>query len=238
MPLPPALLRRLDDEPRWIDLRAYRGASADARFKELAADFAAAIHGIPKEDLLSQEVRQQRRALSLAWSAIAALALLLVAAGWEWRVAVGQTREALSQRNNLIAELAGAQLSRGNKDAAMRLAMHAIGQQLDLDPGAAASSIPGAVLAEIVTQAQWRVLACGTRTVLGTARPMFARRVEDRCSLDAVTGSGDRHALPLPRCGYRSLVRVRLQHAPVAIGARAIEHAWSKAARPTTKPAS
>ena len=36
------------------------------RFIELGADFAAAIHGMPKEDLLSQEVRQQRRALSLA----------------------------------------------------------------------------------------------------------------------------------------------------------------------------
>jgi hypothetical protein len=60
-PLPPALRRRFDTEPRWIDLRPYReGASArDARFADLAADFAAAIHGVLKEDLLSQEVRQQ-----------------------------------------------------------------------------------------------------------------------------------------------------------------------------------
>src|ERR1700733_5998217 len=36
VPLPPALRHRLDDEPRWIDLRPYRGAPGDARFKELA----------------------------------------------------------------------------------------------------------------------------------------------------------------------------------------------------------
>ena len=46
---------------------AYRDGAdkRDAKFIELAADFAAAIHGMPKEDLLSQEVRQQRRALDL-----------------------------------------------------------------------------------------------------------------------------------------------------------------------------
>ena len=54
-PLPPALKGRFADEPRWIDLRPYRdGANArDAKFADLAADFAAAIHRVPKEDLLS-----------------------------------------------------------------------------------------------------------------------------------------------------------------------------------------
>ena len=61
-----------------------------ARFIELAADFAAAIHGMPKEDLLSQEVRQQRRALTLAWSAAGSLLVLVAAAAWEWRDAVAQ----------------------------------------------------------------------------------------------------------------------------------------------------
>ena len=71
MPLPPVLTGRFASEPKWVDLRAYRDGAdpRDARFIELAADFAAAIHGMPKEDLLSQEVRQQRRALTLAWSA-------------------------------------------------------------------------------------------------------------------------------------------------------------------------
>src|SRR5215470_12729034 len=86
MPLPPVLTGRFTSEPKWIDLRAYRdGADArDARFIEAGADFAAATHGMPKEDLLSQEVRQQRRALRLAWSAAGTLTVLIALAGWQW----------------------------------------------------------------------------------------------------------------------------------------------------------
>src|SRR5579862_5184316 len=134
-PLPPALKGRFAAEPKWVDVRDYRAGTPARKdkFLDLAADFAAAIHGIPKEDLLSQEVRQQHRALSLAWSAIAALFLLLAAAGWQWRVTVAQTKEAQSQRNSLVAQLADGQLSRGDKDGAMRLATYAARLQLALD---------------------------------------------------------------------------------------------------------
>src|SRR5205807_2514401 len=76
----------LSAEPRWIDLRRYRGGASARQndFIELAADVAAALHGIPKEDLLSLELRQQRRALTLAWSAAATLLVLSVLAGWQW----------------------------------------------------------------------------------------------------------------------------------------------------------
>ena len=88
--LPPALKSAFESEPTWVELRAYRANPRDARFAELAADFAAAIHGMPKEDLLSQELRQQRRALSLAWSAAATLLVLAGAAAWQWTVAAQQ----------------------------------------------------------------------------------------------------------------------------------------------------
>ena len=65
-----------------------------ADFIDLAADLAATIQGIPKEDLLSQEVRQQRRALMLAWSAVASLLVLAVAAGWQWQIARTQRAKA------------------------------------------------------------------------------------------------------------------------------------------------
>ena len=73
---------RFPAEPKWVDLSAYRDGAdpRNARFIELGADFAAAIHGMPKEDLLSQEVRQQRRALTLAMSAAALLLVLAVGA--------------------------------------------------------------------------------------------------------------------------------------------------------------
>src|SRR5882757_2366905 len=86
VPLPPLLRGRFPTEPKWVDLAAYRNGAdrRDARFTELAADFAAAIHGMPKEDLLSQELRQQRRALQLASSAAILLLGLTGAAGWQW----------------------------------------------------------------------------------------------------------------------------------------------------------
>jgi hypothetical protein len=80
-PLPPALKGRFA-APKWVDLTAYRDGAdkGDAKFTGLAADFAAAIRGMPKEDLLSQEVKQQRRALTLASSAAAPLLILAIGA--------------------------------------------------------------------------------------------------------------------------------------------------------------
>jgi tetratricopeptide (TPR) repeat protein len=91
-PLPPVLRRSFSGEPKWVDLRAYRNSASprDRKFIELGADLAAAIHGVPKEDLLSQEVRQQRRALTLAWSAVGVLLVLFAAAVWEWKDALTQ----------------------------------------------------------------------------------------------------------------------------------------------------
>jgi tetratricopeptide (TPR) repeat protein len=98
LPLPPALTGRLPSEPKWVDLRGYReGASPrDSKFLELGADFAAAIRGMPKEDLLSQELRQQRRALTLAYSGVATLAVLIVIAAWQWKVAVENEKRAVA----------------------------------------------------------------------------------------------------------------------------------------------
>jgi hypothetical protein len=95
-PLPPVLAGRFRTEPKWVDLRLYRDTAdkRDAKFTELAADFAAAVRRIPKEDLLSQEVRQQRRALALAWSAAGALAVLAALAGYQWFEAVAQKKRA------------------------------------------------------------------------------------------------------------------------------------------------
>ena len=77
-------------------MRPYREAARarDARFTDLAADFSAALHGRPKEDLLSQEVRQQRRALRLASATLIALLALLGVAGWQWTVARAQRARA------------------------------------------------------------------------------------------------------------------------------------------------
>jgi tetratricopeptide (TPR) repeat protein len=104
IPLPAVLKGRFAHEPKWVDLRGYRaGASKhDRKFTELGADFASAVRGVPKEDLLSEEVRQQRRALTLAWSAVFVLLVLGSIAGWQWKAAFDAERAAVEQRK--IAE--------------------------------------------------------------------------------------------------------------------------------------
>ena len=104
-PLPPALKRKFHAEPKWVDLRDYRvnAPARDSKFLDRAADLAATIHGIPKEDLLSQEVRQQRRALTLAWSAAASLLVLAGVAGWQWQVARAQRVKAETALNTAAA---------------------------------------------------------------------------------------------------------------------------------------
>jgi tetratricopeptide (TPR) repeat protein len=114
-PLPPVLKGAFAAEPKWVDLSGYRAGAAprDAKFRELGADFAAAIRGIPKEDLLSEEVRQQRQALRLAWSAAGSLLILAVVAGWQWQTAREQRDRAernltaaTGTANTLVFELA------------------------------------------------------------------------------------------------------------------------------------
>ena len=115
MPLPPALRGQFRTEPKWVDLTAYREAAnpRDSKFIELAADFTAAIRGMPKEDLLSQEVRQQRRALKLASSAVATLLVLVGLATWLWFEAAAQRNRAektlhaaTDTANNLVMDVA------------------------------------------------------------------------------------------------------------------------------------
>lgn len=79
---PPALFGAFSDEPRWVELP---WASTDeqldlnnARFRSAIADIASAIHGVPKEDLESKEVRQHRRTVRTAWAAILALVILVI----------------------------------------------------------------------------------------------------------------------------------------------------------------
>jgi tetratricopeptide (TPR) repeat protein len=113
-PLPPSLKGRFAHEPKWVDLRAFRDATHGSPDELLvAADLAAAVRGIPKEDLLSEEVRQHRRAMMLSGFAAACLFVLAVAATWQWREAVAQRDRAeknlgatIESANDLVLDLA------------------------------------------------------------------------------------------------------------------------------------
>jgi tetratricopeptide (TPR) repeat protein len=108
-PLPAVLRGRFKDEPRWIDLTTCRTATVrDPGLIALAVDFASAIRGVPKEDLLSEEVRQQRKALTLAWSAAGSLLVLAGLAIWFGVEATRQTRIAEAQRDRAERSLSAA----------------------------------------------------------------------------------------------------------------------------------
>ena len=82
--VPPALADAFHDEPRHLDLRWAREETdldlRNSRFRAAVADLAAPMHGIPKDELESEDIRQHRRTRRLARGAIAALATFLALA--------------------------------------------------------------------------------------------------------------------------------------------------------------
>ncbi len=107
-PLPKVLKGRFVSEPKWVDLRAYRDGAdpRNAKFIDLAADFAAGIRGVPKEDLMSEEVRQQRRARRLAVGVAGVMLVLVVLATWQWQRAGWALAAATEGTNTLVSEVA------------------------------------------------------------------------------------------------------------------------------------
>ncbi len=100
---PLALVGAFADEPRWVDLRFARTEEQldlnNPAFSAAIADIASPIRGVPKDELLSEEVRQHRRTVRSAWAAGIVVLLLGVAALVAATVAVGQSNEAQAQRD-------------------------------------------------------------------------------------------------------------------------------------------
>ena len=82
---PPALRCAFHEEPRHLDVRWTRGGNGqvtlslqNSRFKDAVADLAAPIHGVPKDDLVGEDVRQNLRTRRLARAAVSILCILLL----------------------------------------------------------------------------------------------------------------------------------------------------------------
>ena len=79
----PALATAFAEEPLWTDLRFADDPQLltlrEPRFLEAIAVLAAPMHGVPKDELIGEDIRQHRRTLRFAWAAV--LALLLLAFG-------------------------------------------------------------------------------------------------------------------------------------------------------------
>jgi len=105
--LPPALLTAFANEPLWADLRWAHAADQlserDARYRDAVATLAAALHGVPKDELVGEDIHQHRRQMRIAWSGAIALAVLAVTATVAGIVAVEQRNVALARERVAFA---------------------------------------------------------------------------------------------------------------------------------------
>ncbi len=96
--VPRALLGKFPQEPRWLDLEWAREETQldlrHSRFRDAIAQLAAPMHGRPRDDLESEDIHLHRRALHLAWSAVAALLVLVLVAGVGWNNATSNANRA------------------------------------------------------------------------------------------------------------------------------------------------
>lgn len=99
--LPQTLRGRLLSEPRFVDLRWARAevdtSLSNARFREAVADIAAPMHGVSKDQLLGDDVRQHRRTRLYVAATIASLLVLLAIAVTGALIARDQADEAQQQ---------------------------------------------------------------------------------------------------------------------------------------------
>ena len=123
--LPETLRGAFREEPRFIDLRWAHASEhlslSDARFRDAVAEFAAPLHGVPKDVLAGEEVRQHRRTVRTARAAAIALACLTLASIVFGSFAVLQRNEARRQRDTATARSLSAGAS-ANLDTRIDLA--------------------------------------------------------------------------------------------------------------------
>jgi hypothetical protein len=114
----PALRGLFDTEPRWVDLSwAKRDTDLtlrNLRFRDRVAEIVAPMHGVAKDDLVGEDVRQQRRRTRLVRGAVAALAVLTVLSTAGSVVAAVNQRRAVRE-----AEIAEVEAARAEEQAAI-----------------------------------------------------------------------------------------------------------------------
>ncbi|MDT3443935.1 TIR domain-containing protein [Pseudofrankia sp. BMG5.37] len=127
--LPPSLQVAYDNEPRWVDLSwaAHRAQSShDTRFRDAVAEIAAPLHGVTKEQLVGEDVRQRRRTRWLVGATILVLLLLTVTSAGLADLALAQRDEARRQTAAAISQRVAVQA------AALRQTDPSLAAQLSL----------------------------------------------------------------------------------------------------------
>jgi hypothetical protein len=117
-PIPPSLRTAYLEEPRWVDATWFAAETTDPTtspgFQDLVADLAAPIRGIPRDELIGEDVAQHRKMRRLTRGAIAALTILLIAAIGAAVIALIQRTEVARQSEEIAKQatsIAARQLS-------------------------------------------------------------------------------------------------------------------------------
>jgi WD40 repeat protein len=143
--LPPAVQKAFSNEPFWIDLSwisdVGREATLDnARFRNAVAAVSAALRGVDKDVLASEDAQHLRRRMRQAFAALGVIAVLaigasLAAAGFlakrneavqAQQLADVQRDAALLQESRALGVIAAKAFAEGNPQTAMLIAMEAL----------------------------------------------------------------------------------------------------------------
>ena len=173
----------LPTEPLYVD--ASDDAPWDpaaALFREKVTDLAAPIHGKPKYELASEDLRAQRKFRRLRRYAIAALALLTIIALVAAAIATVQWRSAIRQRNQAIALILtsqGQSMLAGNEGGGDERAL----QQILAAPRISADADTGALFTGVVARRDTVKIIPTGKLIIGFALSPDGKRI--------VTGSDD-----------------------------------------------
>ncbi len=122
--LPPSLRGAFRLEPLYVDLSWAHEAQflQDARYRDAILDLAAPLHGRAKDDLDSEDLRQHRRTLEMAWSAVVLLSILAVALSIAALYALRQRDVARRQTAVATEQTAVAKEQKGRAEEQARIA--------------------------------------------------------------------------------------------------------------------
>ncbi|MDT5031268.1 MAG: hypothetical protein QOC94_1439 [Actinoplanes sp.] len=116
--VPAALRGVFAEEPLFLDLRWARGDEQlslhHTRFRDAIAQLAAPMHGVSKDDLEGEDVRQHRRVRRLQWGAVATLLILTMLASVTGALAVQNAVRANASAQEARRQQLAADEQRGN----------------------------------------------------------------------------------------------------------------------------